>query len=512
MTDENSTERATRRTVLRSVGTGLAGSVALSGTGAAFDGESVGEALEGVFEAGGALVDDALDPESDALQEVMIVFEDTEAVVRLEELDAEFAIGFDTLPVGYAKLPGSLVETVADWEPVRYVSSNYELEFHNDNAREDTNADAVQAGAGLETPYTGENVHVAVIDSGIGGSHPDLQPNLEANYQYVGIPGIQDEPLWWQDVDDIDTDANGHGTHCAGSIGGTGSESGGEYAGMAPDVDLTMYSTSAGPAIAFTVAAYDDLIRRQREGDHDIQIVSNSYGSGQIGRPFLPEDPLNVATWHAHEEGILSVFAAGNDGPDTGTLNQYAKAPHVLGVGATDAEGAVADFSSRGRPQDGTYDTDNYDRAAAYENLAAFHDGVPADEIDGPLGIYRNGVAAKGDAVMSTLERFDLINVLQPDDERYYGPASGTSMSCPVTAGCAALVYDAAIERNGDAPAPMDVLATLEATADERRRESYTAEAVGAGYVDVHAAVERAEAGEFAAVDEIDVAPSAAER
>ncbi len=205
------------------------------------------------------------------------------------------------------------------------------------------------------------------------------------------------------------------------------------------------------------------------------------------------------------------MFSAGNSGPERGTLNQYATAPHVLGVGATHADQTVTDFSSRGRPQDGSWEQDNYDRHAAYENLAALHDGTPENEIEGPLGIYRTGVAAKGGDVMSTLNPADPLNVADPDDKRYYGPMSGTSMSCPVTAGCATLVVDASLEAHGEAPDPIHVLTTLEATAVETVHDTYTAESVGAGYVDALTAVQRAESGELAGFDEVDLAPGSRE-
>lgn len=501
---DDTTNRRTRRTLLSGIGAGVTGTVTLSGTGMALDlGETIGSLTGGVT----GLVDDALDLTSDALQEVLVVFESIDDVARLEALDVEIAIGFDALPIGYAELPGPLIETVAGWDEVRYVSSNYELELHNDDAREDTDAIDVQDGTGLETAYTGENVHVALIDSGIDGAHPDLQENLEANYQFVGIPEVTD-PLWWQDVGSLNSDTSGHGTHCAGSVGGSGAASDGDYAGMAPDADLTMYSVGAGGLLlVYIVAAYDHLIRLQREGEHDVQVVSNSYGPVDDDRPYVPDDPTNVATWRAHEEGILPVFSAGNSGPGCGTLSQYTKAPHVLGVAATDEDEAVADFSSRGRPNDGSYDADNYDRATAYENLTEHYGETLSTDVDGPFGIYRNGVAAKGEDVMSTLNPLHPLNIAEPDDESYYGLMSGTSMSCPVTAGCAALVYDAAREQ-GHSPKPMDVLATLEATADEDRRESYSAESVGAGYVDALAAVERAETGDFASLDDVEIAPS----
>ncbi|WP_306052760.1 S8 family peptidase [Natronococcus wangiae] len=494
---------STRRRFLAGAGTaGVVGGIGLTGSASAL----LGDAIGGLVSIGDTLVDDALDLESDEEQEVIVVFEENEDADRLLNLDV--LVGrFAVLPMAYAELTGPLIERVAGWDDVRYVSANYELEYYNDDARASTRADQVQAGEGLESGYTGENAHAVVIDSGVDGAHPDLEENLQANLQYVGIPEVT-EPLWWQDVGFVDSDNSGHGTHCSGSVAGNGSASDGEYAGMAPDADLTVYSCGAGGLlVVYVVAAYDDMLRRQQEGEHDVQVVSNSYGPVDDDRPFVPDEPTNVATWHAHEAGILPVFAAGNSGPENGTLSQFAKAPHVLGVAATHADQTVTDFSSRGRSQDGSWDHDNYDRETAYENLTALHAETDEDEVDGPLGIYRNGVAAKGGDVMSTLNPADPLNAVEPDDELYYGLMSGTSMSCPVTAGCATLVVDAYVENHGEAPRPIDVLTTLEATAVEDVHDTYTAESVGAGYVDALAAVERAEAGDLAGFDEIEIAP-----
>ncbi|MFC4438995.1 MULTISPECIES: S8 family peptidase [Natrialbaceae] len=504
----SATDGSTRRRFLAGTGAaGLVGGIGLTGSASAL----LGDAVDGLVSVGETLVDDTLDLESDEEQETIVVFESNEDADRLLELEA--IVGqFAVLPMAYAELTGPLIETVAGWDEVRYVSSNYELEYHNDDAREDTRSTQVREGEGLETAYTGENAHAVVIDSGVDGAHPDLEDNLQANLQYVGIPEVNEEPLWWQDVGFVDSDNSGHGTHCSGSVAGDGSVSDGEYAGMAPDADLTVYSCGAGGLlIVYIVAAYDDMLRRQREGDHDVQVVSNSYGPIEDDQPFVPDDPTNVATWHAHEAGILPVFSAGNDGPEEGTLSQYAKAPHVLGVAATHADQTVTDFSSRGRSQDGSWDHDNDDRGTAYENLTALYEGVPEDEIDGPLGIYRNGVAAKGGDVMSTLNPADPLNAADPDEELYYGLMSGTSMSCPVTAGCATLVVDAYLENHGENPDPIDVLTTLEAAAVEDVHDTYTAESVGAGYVDALAAVERAEAGDLAEFGEIEIAAGSRE-
>ena len=124
------------------------------------------------------------------------------------------------------------------------------------------------------------------------------------------------------------TDDNGHGTHTSGSVAGDGSASDGEYAGMAPDADLTVYSTGLTLAIVNSIGAFDHLIDQQRAGKTEVQPVSNSYGptSGN-GQDFNLDSAMKVAIYNAFEAGILPLFFAGSSGPRTNTLSKYAKAP-----------------------------------------------------------------------------------------------------------------------------------------------------------------------------------------
>ncbi|WP_254546123.1 S8 family serine peptidase [Halomarina pelagica] len=579
-----------RRTLLKAAGT--AGVASLT-------------PLVGVGSAAAARIDASLDTATDALQEVLVVFDANADVDRLRHLDLEKGYHrFEVLPIGYTALTGAQIETVAAWPEVRYVQANRELEYYNDDARATTRAGAVQSDLG----YTGERAHAVVIDSGVDGDHPDLRDDLAANWRYVN-PLSSGEDTTWVEAGSVDTDDNGHGTHCSGSITGSGAASDGRYRGMAPDAALTVYSAGLALFIVKPVAAYDHLLARVRDGEADVQVVSNSWGGGD-GTDFDPDDAVNVATWEAYREGILSVFAASNSGPDTDTLNQYATAPHVLGVAATDDEKRVTDFSSRGRKP--SYDgPTNYDRKTALRNLEAYyaadktetevdsgsHSGTvtataseyhrwdapkragyveatlswtpSAEDVDfylregsrdGPVvasgatleepetlsgaieggtayyfevrpyatvaadygieftayegvkrdvtpsGIYRPGVGTPGKLVMSTLAPTDPLQAYgatggEADAEPYYGRISGTSMACPVAAGCATLLVDAARE-NGVAFEPIDVLNTLEATAEDVH-ESYVPWSIGAGFVDAYAAVERAADGKWASFGEV---------
>ncbi|WP_227356361.1 S8 family serine peptidase [Haladaptatus salinisoli] len=546
-------------------------------------------------------IDDSFDLSESGPTEALVVFTSNDQVDRLRHLDLESGYHkFEVLPIGYAKLTSDQIRTVAGWAEVRYVQKNVELEYYNDDAREATKAGSVQSNLG----YTGSSVHSVVIDSGVDGDHPDLEDDLVANWRYVN-PLSSSEDTTWKNVGSLDSDDNGHGTHCSGSITGSGKASDGQYKGMAPDADLTVYSAGLTLLIVKPVAAFDHLLARQQAGDVDVQIVSNSWGGGD-GTDFNPDDAVNVATWAAYNEGILPVFAASNSGPSTNTLNQYATAPHVLGVAATKDDKTVTDFSSRGRTP--SYDgPTNYDRKKALRNLEEYYaadktetkvdsgsysgtvtaagseyhrwdapkkagyvdaslswtpsaedvdfylhegstdgpvvaSGATLSEpeelsatVDGgttyyfevrpfadvaadytvdftayegierdvtPTGIYRPGVAAPGNYVMSTLAPEDPLQAYaagteHQDTEEYYGAISGTSMSCPVTAGVATLVVDAYRQNFDESPDPIDVLNTIETEAEDVH-DSYAPWNVGAGFVDAFDAVKRAESGDWA--------------
>jgi serine protease AprX len=402
-TTDTATTASRRRRFLKLVGAaGVAGTVPFSGAAAADP------------------IDDALDTATESVQEALVVFEENDDIDVLDTLDLPDEYhGFDVLPIAYTEAPGALLETIAEFEEVVAIAPNRELEYFNDEARETSRATDVQAGEGVGE-YDGSNVHSVVIDSGIDGLHPDLEENLVANWRWVGEPLTDDgDTTLWVDAGPVNTDDNGHGTHCSGTLCGDGTESDGKLRGMAPGADLTVYSAGLTLLIVKVVAAYDHMIARKRDGETDVQVVSNSYGASE-SEDFDPDDPGNVATWYAYEENILPVFSAGNSGSETNTLNYFVRAPHVLGVAANHTDGSVTDFSSRGRSVDFDGET-NYDRQEAFENLSAYYSG---EDFEGALGIYRNGIGAKGADVVSTLNPAHPLKA-GSTDETWYGPTVG---------------------------------------------------------------------------------------
>lgn len=448
-------------------------------------------------------VGDGLNPASGRRQEAVIVFADRDGVDRLDDLDLPAGShAFETLPMAYAELDGDQIREVAGWESTMRVVDNRTAEYDNHDSKEDTRAREVWEREDLG--LTGENVHVAIIDSGLDSAHPGHHESVESNYMWAGEPTSGE--VLWQDVSPGNNDGLGHGTHVAGSITGSGDASvdGADYAGMAPDATLTSYGAPMlGLTRATRVAAYDHIIAGNRNGDHDIQVVSNSW---TWGNEYDPWNPVPRAVWEATKEGVLTLFSAGNAGPDPETLNET-KDPFVLSVGATDGEMAVADFSSRGVPGG------SHDREETLRNITRlYEETLEPGQVDGPIELERPGVAAKGDTVMSTqspdsgyyaLGALDTPISVPPDpadppvDDRgaaepLYGTLSGTSMSCPTTAGVVALFLDAYHEEHGAFPTPIETITTMEATAREDAHGSYLRTNVGAGYVDAVAAVEAA--------------------
>ncbi len=174
-------------------------------------------------------------------------------------------------------------------------------------------------GAGI----TGEGVLVAVVDSGVDASHPDLKGRVERGYDFV--------------EDDEDTsDAYGHGTHVAGIIAAAG-DNGEGIAGLAWRARVLPVRVLDGSGYGY----YSDIIAGIRyAADHGARIINLSLGGG------AQSQALQEAVDYARSKGCLLVAAAGNSGLES--LSYPAACEGVVGVGAADTDDRPASFSNRG--------------------------------------------------------------------------------------------------------------------------------------------------------------------
>ncbi|HVG19665.1 MAG TPA: S8 family serine peptidase [Blastocatellia bacterium] len=369
---------------------------------------------------------------------------------------------------------------------VRSVWSNDRLYYFMNQARVLAGVDRLRQDRALTLanggqPVTGAgNFSVVINDSGVDATHGDLSfgTHVIQNVQlltdtdtlsgFTSLLALENQP---------NTDSHvGHGTHCAGIVGGSGDRSSNIYQGVAPGAKLIGCGSGYGLFVLNALGGFEWSLSNQFL--YNIRVISNSWGSSG---PFDPNNPINIATKTASDQNIICVFAAGNSGPGKGTYNPYAKAPWVIGVAAGTKEGGLASFSSRGLP--------------ASER---FGNSDPNDDFDAPTitapGTGRefetNAAKFTSDLVSVRAISNVVANGSTADTEipisylPFYTQISGTSMATPFVAGTVALMLDA-----DSTLTPEQVKSILAATASRMPgREDWE---VGAGYVNSYAAVDK---------------------
>ncbi|MEV4389285.1 S8 family serine peptidase [Micromonospora sp. NPDC049580] len=248
----------------------------------------------------------------------------------------------------------------------------------------DTAVAQVGVPAAWQQGLDGTGVTVAVLDSGIDAGHPDFAGRIVANENF----------LEGSAADDID----GHGTHVASIIAGSGAASGGKYRGVAPGAKLAVGKVCEG-----NYCDESAILAGMQWAAQKAPVVNMS-----LSGPDSPEvDPLEQAVEDLTAAyGPLFVLSAGNQGLlGSRTIGSPAAADSGLAVGAVDDQDHLAGFSSRG-PRLG--------------------DGAIKPDITAPgVGIVAARAAA-GHAGAPVSDR--------------YTSLSGTSMATPMVAGAAAIV------------------------------------------------------------------------
>ncbi|WP_417686788.1 S8 family peptidase [Pseudidiomarina gelatinasegens] len=390
---------------------------------------------------------------------VIVSFDEQSSIERvLQSLGIPYR-ALQTMPMAGATVTKLQLQALIENPAVSSVYANAPLEYSNYTSGEITGGHYVHDYYGV----VGNGVTIAVLDSGVDATHPDLefQTKTVENVKIVGdLDLLGGRSAFIEGVPNSDT-TSGHGTHVAGTVAGSGMVSVNDerrayyHDGIAPGANLVGLGAGEGLSILYALLGFDYAIANQDR--LDIDIITNSWGGGD-GAEFDPNNPINKASFEAYSRGMVVSFAASNSGPAEDTLNQYAVAPWVINVAAGTSDKQLADFSSR---------------------------GVAGDQYKLP------DITAPGQNITSTRAPNTAIGAMGPlvDPEHpeylaYYHTISGTSMATPFVAGVAALL----LEVNSDL-SPDQIEEILKDTAEPM---DYAPHEVGAGYIDVKAAVDRA--------------------
>ena len=377
---------------------------------------------------------------------------------------------YQHLPSAAIRLPVARLPELRNLRGVLAIYENKQLHYFLKESAKLNNTGHAWNDLGV----TGKGVTVAVIDTGVDFTHPDLAPAMKAN---VKITGIGQDPLPvipLEGLPNSDT-SSGHGTHVAGDVAGRGTASGGEQKGMAYGADLVGIGTGEGLSIITALQGFDWMLQNREK--YGIRVVNNSYGTGFA--PFDPMDPMHLATKRATDAGIAVVFANGNDG-DEMSMNPYAAAPWVIPIAAGSKSGQVTDFSSGGIEADTV--GMNFSKTEVI--------GEARKPLN--MGLYHPAITATGAEVVSTRSNTTItpITSLPEDRQRvppeqlpYYSTLSGTSMAAPEAAGIVALILE-----SNPALTPAQLRMVLQITG--RTISGVPFYKQGYGYADASAAVE----------------------
>jgi subtilisin family serine protease len=309
-----------------------------------------------------------------------------------------------------------------------------------DTVAPDPHGGVTQIGAptAWKAGYDGKGVKVAVLDTGIDATHPDLKGKVLRARNFTSSGSTDDR--------------QGHGTHVASTIVGSGAKSGGKYKGVAPGAKLLV-----GKVLDDTGFGDDsDIIAgMQWAVAQGAKVVNMSLGSPDTADVDPVEKAVNDLSASSH---TLFVIAAGNTGPSDTTVGSPGSAAAALTVAAVDRDDKIASFSSRGPTADGRLKPD-----------------IAAPGVDIIAAKAAHGVEGN-------------------DEAPGYVSMSGTSMATPHTVGAAAILAQEHPGWTGE-----QLKAAL--TASAKTLSGVTPYDVGADRVDLTRAIDATVSSEPSSVD-----------
>ncbi|MBU4460215.1 MAG: S8 family serine peptidase [Verrucomicrobia bacterium] len=353
-----------------------------------------------------------------------------------------------------AAVPLRLVAGLSRLGGVQWIEDDPRPRFFNDLAAAGPHLNATNAWA--RWGLTGSGQIVGHADTGLdigstNGIHPDFNGRVLAAFARARSND-------WSDAD-------GHGTHTAGSLVGDGAMSGGRYRGMAHGASLVHQSVGrADGGLTGLGTNVNELLLQAYEAG--ARVHSDSWGTDSGGEYTTRSREADEFAWDHPDH--LTVFAAGNAGADgdtngvidTGTVGSPATAKNVLAVGATENDRP---------PGSGGYTSYEYGTGSWLPDYSVnpirddwvswsattnpYAQGMAAFSSRGPAadGRIKPDVVAPGTDILSCRSRVASNSAgwgVAPESTNYVFNG-GTSMATPLAAGAAVLMRQYAVERAG---------------------------------------------------------------
>lgn len=411
---------------------------------------------------------------------------------------------FRTVGVGAVRATPREIRTLASDAQVEFLEAGRPVRFHLDRATRATRVDDVLAGrVPTAKGIDGRGVSIAIVDTGVDGTHPMLQrsgrSNVVRNVKMLCVddgadacPLVPAAPgLDWIDVTRAgnDTDSvsgGGHGTHVAGIAAGAPvrTSNGIRMHGAAPGASVVGVSVGATLDVTAGAAGLNWVLEHHArpcgpkvdvKTCPPIKVVSNSWGVTSPGDDFDARRTIPKIEHALVDAGVTVVWSSGNSG----------------GSGEDDTTNADANS-----PRGGILSVANYDDVDAGARNSVLAPSSSRGDRTAPL-TYPD-VAAPGTDVLSSCRPQLPICRLGPSVDPNYTILSGTSMSAPHVSGVVALLLQAAPKLT-----PAQVEDILEDTAhpfsfggpyrrDPTNADDLTSYDKGHGLVDAAAAIARA--------------------